>query len=259
MKIWSSCPSKGGQASQWSDAVETQGCGARGGALQKRQIHFRRGKGGSCQATQSQTGGIMRVWISEKGDSWAGQTEKDNWIQWFWDLGLSHFSTMFRALRTRKTDNAFPCLTLRLEEIWGTWSTSTPVKCLQEAAITQCRYHPASPEKNSEKSRWGGSQSSLNLWIVPKQNWDWKKEYSCEKRVRGYFCKPSGWSELQAAVLFIVCSCFVSKSENCNNISGSQRRFRSREKIVWMVHPKTSISEDLHSLSLSFNQWRLLM
>lgn len=35
-------------------------------------------QGGNSQATQSQTGDIMRVG-SEKGDSRAGQTEKDNW------------------------------------------------------------------------------------------------------------------------------------------------------------------------------------
>lgn len=71
MKIQCSCPSKGDQASQGSDAVETQGYGVGG--------HFKRGKftseeanmsqqGGNSQATQSQIGDIMRVG-SEKGDS----------------------------------------------------------------------------------------------------------------------------------------------------------------------------------------------
>lgn len=74
-------------------------------------------QGGNSQATQSQTGDIMRVG-SGKGDSRAGQTEKDNWDKRTteWDLGLNHFSTMFRALRTHETANAFPCLTLRLKK-----------------------------------------------------------------------------------------------------------------------------------------------
>lgn len=40
-------------------------------------------------------------------------------------------------------------------------------KGLQVAAITQCKYYPASAEKTSEaESRLGGSQSSLNHQFV---------------------------------------------------------------------------------------------
>lgn len=151
---------------------------------------------------------------------------------------------MFRAFRTNETADAFSTLTLRLKNVWGNWNTSMPgevEKGLQVAVITQCKYYPASTEKNSEEeSRLGGSQSSLNHQFVDCSQTQLRleKKSAVRKESEIPFVSPvaCGWLELQAAFLVIVCSCFVCKSENCNNISYSQRRFRSREKVVWMFH-----------------------
>lgn len=125
-----------------------------------------------------------------------------------------------------------------------TETPSCPVKWkkgLQVAAITQCKYYPASTEKNSgEESRLGGSQSCWNHQFVDCSQTQLRlgeEKSAVRKESEIPFVSPVAccWLELQAVFLTIVCSCFVSKYENCNNVSYSPRRFRSREKIIWMA------------------------
>lgn len=160
----------------------------------------------------------------------------------------------------------FPLLCWDWRIVWGNWNTSMPgemEKGLQAAAITQCKYYPASTEKNSgEESRLGGSQSSLNHQFVDCSQTQLRleKKSAVRKESEIAFVSPEacGWLELQAAGLVIVWSCFVCKSENCNNISYSPRRARSKDSLN-SPFTVTSSSESLYSLSLPFNQWRLLM
>lgn len=138
-----------------STVSEGMQCKHKAVPLQKRQIHFRRGKylprGGNSQATQSQIGDIMTVG-SKRGDLWAAQTEEDS----------------------------------RTQCCWETWNTPTPVKWKRDC----CNSVQVLPSLHRKEFRrveisWLTEQPKSSVWgLFPNTTETEKKNYLWEKRHR---------------------------------------------------------------------------